>query len=73
MSRKEGRREFRKEEKFRDIPAWALDDLVLRMLDDIGFRIRVVYDEKYYSGSSNKPLLVIRRKRMGKDATVLNS
>ena len=72
MSRKEGRREIRKEEKFRDIPAWALDDLVLRMLDDMGFRIRVVYDEKYYNGSSTKPLLVIRKKRMGKDATVVN-
>jgi len=48
--------------RFRDIPAWALDNLVLRLLDDHGLRVRVVYDEKYLNGLCNKPLIVIRRK-----------
>ena len=61
MSRKEERR-AQSEMRFRDIPAWALDNLVLRLLDDHGLRVRVVYDEKYLNGLCNKPLIVIRRK-----------
>jgi len=63
-----GRRVVRKEiqeAKFRDIPAWARDNLFLKMLDDHGFRVRVVYDRRYLSGLSDKPLIVIRSHAKG--------
>ena len=62
VSRKEGQGEVRKESKFKDIPAWARDNLVLKLLDDYGFRIRVVHDQRYLNGLCDKPLIVIRRK-----------
>lgn len=67
MSRKEGQRRAQNEMKFRDIPAWARDNLVLKLLDDHGLRIRVVYDQRYLNGLCNKPLIVIRRKRIQRD------
>ena len=73
MSRKEGRKEFQNEARFRDIPAWARDNLVLKLLDDKGFRIKVVYDEKYLNGLCKRPLIVIRRKRVRRDTPNLDS
>jgi len=46
----------------RDVPDWAQDDLVLRLLEDNGLRLQVVYDNKYLSGLRSKPLIVIERK-----------
>ena len=69
MGQKGDRREARGEARFRDIPAWARDNLFLKMLDDHGFRIRVVYDQRYLNGLSDKPLIVIRRKRDAGDST----
>jgi len=45
-----------------EVPAWARDNLVLRLLDDQGLRLDVVYDKKYLDGLCNRPLIVIRRK-----------
>jgi hypothetical protein len=45
------------------IPAWARDNLVLKLLDDKGMRLEVMYDQKYLNGIENQPLIVIRRKR----------
>lgn len=67
MSRKEGQRKVQNRTKFRDIPAWARDDLVLRFLDSHGLRIRVVCDQRYMNGLSDKPLIVIRRKQFRGD------
>lgn len=47
----------------KEIPAWVRDNLVLNFLDEKGFRIEVMYDQKYLNGLSNRPLIVIRRKR----------
>jgi len=47
----------------RVIPAWARDNLVLKLLDDKGMRLEVMYDQKYLNGLENQPLIVIRRKR----------
>jgi hypothetical protein len=47
----------------RVIPAWARDNLVLKLLDDKGMRLEVMYDQKYLNGIENQPLIVIRRKR----------
>jgi hypothetical protein len=47
----------------REIPAWARDNLVLKLLDDKGMRLEVMYDQKYLNGLENQPLIVIRRKR----------
>lgn len=46
-----------------EIPAWARDNLVLKLLDDKGLRLEVMYDQKYLNGLSNQPLIVIRGKR----------
>lgn len=48
--------------RYKDIPAWARDNAVLIFLDERGFRIRVVFDEKYLGGLSKGPIIVIRRK-----------
>lgn len=48
--------------RFRDIPAWARDNAVLNFLDEQGFRIRVVFDDKYLGGLSRGPIIVIKRK-----------
>jgi hypothetical protein len=47
---------------FRDVPTWARDNLVLKMLDDQGLHLEVVYDRKYLNGMSKKPVIVIRAK-----------
>jgi len=59
MRRRDEQKKVLSEKKFKDIPAWARDNLVLRMLDDVGFKLRVIYDEKYLHGICDKPLLVI--------------
>jgi hypothetical protein len=46
-----------------DIPAWARDNLVLKLLDDQGFSLEVVYDRKFLNGLNSKPLIVIKAKR----------
>ena len=46
-----------------DVPAWARDNLVLKLLDDQGLSLEVVYDRKFLNGLNNKPLIVIRAKR----------
>ncbi|MFB0558840.1 MAG: hypothetical protein ACETVY_06970 [Candidatus Bathyarchaeia archaeon] len=46
-----------------DIPAWARDNLVLKLLDDRGLNLEVVYDRKYLNGLCDRPLIVIRSKR----------
>lgn len=43
-----------------DVPAWVRDNLVLKLLDDKGLRLEVMYDRKYLNGLCNKPLIVIR-------------
>jgi hypothetical protein len=45
-----------------EIPPWARDNLVLKLLDDMGLRVEIVYDRKYLNGLSNKPLLVVKGK-----------
>ena len=46
-----------------EIPAWARDNLVLKLLDDKGFRLEVMYDQKFLNGMASQPLIVIRGKR----------
>lgn len=46
-----------------DVPAWARDNLVLKLLDDQGLSLEVVYDRKFLNGLNSKPLIVIRAKR----------
>lgn len=46
-----------------DIPAWVRDNLVLKLLDDRGLNLEVVYDRKYLNGLRDRPLIVIRGKR----------
>ncbi len=46
-----------------DIPAWARDNLVLKLLDDRGLSLEVVYDRKFLNGLNSKPLIVIKAKR----------
>ena len=45
-----------------EIPAWARDNLVLKLLDDQGLSLEVMYDRKYLNGLCAKPLIVIRSK-----------
>jgi len=45
-----------------EIPAWARDNLVLKLLDDQGLSLEVIYDRKYLNGLCAKPLIVIRGK-----------
>ncbi len=46
-----------------EVPAWARDNLVLKLLDDKGLRLEVMYDQKFLNGLASKPLIVIRGKR----------
>lgn len=46
-----------------DVPAWARDNLVLKLLDDQGLILEVVYDHKFLNGLNSKPLIVIKAKR----------
>lgn len=61
MGRK-SRGEVRGETFLREVPAWARDNLVLKLLDDQGLKLEVIYDRKYLDGLCNKPLIVIRGK-----------
>jgi hypothetical protein len=45
---------------------WARDNLVLKLLDDQGLSLEIMYDRKYLNGLSNKPLIVIRSKNQQK-------
>jgi len=62
MSR-ESQNRVRSEPFTGEVPAWARDNLVLKLLDDKGLRLDVMYDQKYLNGLANQPLIVIRRKR----------
>ena len=55
--------EARSEQHTREVPAWARDNLVLKLLDDKGLRLEIKYDRKYLNGLTNKPLIVIRGKK----------
>lgn len=46
-----------------DVPAWARDNLVHKLLDDQGLSLEVVYDRKFLNGLNSKPLIVIKAKR----------
>jgi len=45
-----------------EIPAWVRDNLVLKLLDDKGLKLEILYDQKYLNGLHNKPLIHIRGK-----------
>ena len=62
MSR-ESQSKVRNEPFSGEVPAWARDNLVLKLLDDKGFRLEVMYDQKFLNGLANQPLIVIRGKR----------
>ena len=46
-----------------EIPSWARDNLVLRLLDDNGLKLENMYDQKYLNGLHAKPLILIRGKK----------
>ena len=46
-----------------EVPTWARDNLVLKLLDDKGLRLEIMYDQKYLNGVASQPLIVIRGKR----------
>lgn len=46
-----------------EVPAWVRDNLVLKLLDDRGLRLEIMYDQKFLNGLANQPLIVIRGKR----------
>jgi len=54
---------FQKEAVKPEVPAWARDNFVLKLLEDHGMRLEVNYDLKYLNGLCNKPLIVIRSKK----------
>ncbi len=62
MSR-ESQSKVRNEPFSGEVPAWARDNLVLKLLDDKGFRLEVMYDQKFLNGLASQPLIVIRGKR----------
>jgi hypothetical protein len=45
-----------------ELPAWSRDNLVLKLLDDNGLKLEIMYDQKYLNGLSTKPLILIRGK-----------
>jgi hypothetical protein len=45
-----------------ELPAWYRDNLVLKLLDDNGLKLEIMYDQKYLNGLSTKPLILIRGK-----------
>jgi hypothetical protein len=49
-----------------EVPIWARDNLVLKLLDDQGLSLEIMYDRKYLNGLSNRPLIVIRSKKLQK-------
>ena len=46
-----------------DLPAWVRDNLVLKLLDNKGLKLEVIYDREYLNGKFNMPVIVIRGKR----------
>jgi hypothetical protein len=46
-----------------EIPAWTRDNLVLKLLDDNGLKLEIMYDQKYLNGLCIRPLILIRGKR----------
>ena len=44
------------------MPAWVRDNLVLRLLDDNGLKLEIMYDQKYLNGLHTMPLILIRGK-----------
>lgn len=50
--------------KLEEIPEWARDHRVLWMLEERGLKLEIVYDRKYLKGLCDKPLIVIRRRRL---------
>ncbi len=49
-----------------EIPAWTRDALVLKLLDDNGLKLEIMYDQKYLNGLHTKPLILIRGNRQPK-------
>lgn len=49
-----------------NLPGWVRDDLVLKMFDNCGLRVEVLYDKKYRKGLSDKPIIIIRNKKIKK-------
>lgn len=45
-----------------EIPAWTRDNLVLKLLDENGLKLEIMYDQKYLNGLHAKPLILIRGK-----------
>ena len=55
-------------QKIEEIPPWARDNLVLKLLDDYGLTLEVTYDKKYLNGLANKPLIIIKGKLQKPDS-----
>lgn len=64
MSRR-NQNEVRSETFKKEVPAWVRDNLVLKLLDDYGLRVEIIYDRKYLNGLCNKPLVVIKSRNRG--------
>lgn len=64
MSRR-NQNEVRSETYKKEVPAWVRDNLVLKLLDDHGLRVEIIYDRKYLNGLCNKPLVVIKSGNRG--------
>lgn len=64
MSRR-NQNEVRSETFKKEVPAWVRDNLVLKLLDDHGLRVEIIYDRKYLNGLCNKPLVVIKSRNRG--------
>ena len=62
VSRK-NRNQVRAEQSSGELPSWVRDNLVLKLLDELGLNVEVMYDLKYLNGLSNKPLVIIRGKQ----------
>ncbi|MEE8355199.1 MAG: hypothetical protein V3S09_05165 [Candidatus Bathyarchaeia archaeon] len=50
-----------------EIPAWTRDNLVLKLLDDNGLKLEIMYDQKYLNGLYSNPLILIKGKRDAKE------
>jgi hypothetical protein len=46
-----------------ETPSWVRDNLVLKLLDDNGLKVEIMYDQKYLNGLHSKPLILIRGKK----------
>ena len=45
-----------------EIPAWVRDNFVLKLLDDNGLKLEIMYDKKFLNGIHAQPLILIRGK-----------